>query len=199
MNRRLTLQQNIALVVISIILLGVLYYFAVWETTSKTMETYDVTQLEDQLLTVQVKAQRMLQMEKVNEENADRTTGLVAGYNNLQNEIVELNRILGNADSYQINFEDATVDGGTVRRNISISFASSSYDRAKEILQLLQNGKYKCLLRNIQMTAMDSGLEQTSQVRVSLSVTFYEYVVDSKAVEGLQKYVDPNATSTTSE
>ena len=90
-------------------------------------------------------------------------------------------------------------DGGTVRRNISISFASSSYDKAKEILQLLQNGKYKCLLRNIQMTAMDSGLEQTSQVRVSLSVTFYEYVVDSKAVEGLQKYVDPNATSTTSE
>lgn len=190
MNRKPTFKNNIALLVVAFLLLGALYYFAVWKPTSETIKNYDVLLLEDQLITAQAKAQRMLQMEKVIKDNEGKTTGLIVGYNNLQNEIVELNRILGNADTYQIDFEDATVDGSIVRRDIRISFQASNYESAKDILQALRDGKYKCLLRNVQMTAANHGLEKTDRISVSLEVTFYENVVDSKAVEGLQEYVD---------
>lgn len=82
------------------------------------------------------------------------------------------------------------MDGSIVRRNIKITFQTSNFEGAKDILESLRDGTYKCLIRNLQITSAEHGLEKTDRVSVSLEATFYENVTNSEAVEGLQKYID---------
>lgn len=174
--------------VVIVLLLGLLYYQLMWVPTERIIEAHDVLLLEDELILAQAKAQKMVQMQRTIEEKGDYVTGIIAGYNNLQNEIMELNDILQEVTEYQLDFEDATVDGNIIRRNANIRFQTASYDMAKQVLQLAKNGKYKCLIRNVQITSDEAGLQQAEKVAVHVDLTFYEYVTNSEAVEGLQQY-----------
>lgn len=193
MSRKFTAREKIFLLVCSFMFLSIFYYQVVWKSTSKTMESYNTITLEDELLAIQTKAQRMLQMEKTIEEHSGQVKGLVADYNNLENEIIELNKVLKEARSYQLDFEDPTTDGSIVRRNINITFQAKSYEAGKKIIQSLQDFRYKCLLRDINISALEDSLQTTKQVNVSLKATFYEGVTDDVSKAGLKTYIDENA------
>lgn len=192
MNKHMTKNAKQLLGVVVVLLLGLLYFQLVWVPTEKIIEAHDVLHLEDELILAQAKAQKMIQMQRVIDEKGQYVTGIIAGYNNLQNEIIELNGILQGATEYQIDFEDATVDGSIVRRNADIQFQTESYDTAKQMLRLIKDGKYKCLIRNVRMTSDESGLQQAEKVVVHVELTYYEYVTSSDAVEGLQPYKSSN-------
>lgn len=188
MSRKLKAGESTFLLVCILLLLGMIYYQAVWKSTEKAMETYNLETIEDELLIAQTKAMRMAQMERVIKEHNGETQGLIADYNNLENEITELNKILAEAQSYQLDFEDATTDGSIVRRNINIDFQVGDYSTAKNIIESLQNCLYKSLVRDVTLSAKEGGLQNTNQVNVSLQVTFYEGVTDEVSTAGLQKY-----------
>ena len=190
MSRKFTAREKIFLLVCSFMFLSIFYYQVVWKSTSKTMESYNTITLEDELLAIQTKAQKMLQMEKIIEEHNGQVKGLVADYNNLENEIIELNKVLKEARSYQLDFEDPTTDGSIVRRNINITFQAKSYQVGKKIIQSLQGFRYKCLLRDINISALEDSLQTTKQVNVSLKATFYEGITDSVSKAGLKTYID---------
>lgn len=190
MSRKFTAREKIFLLVCSFMFLSIFYYQVVWKSTSKTMESYNTITLEDELLAIQTKAQKMLQMEKIIEEHNGQVKGLVADYNNLENEIIELNKVLKEARSYQLDFEDPTTDGSIVRRNINITFQAKSYQVGKKIIQSLQDFRYKCLLRDINISALEDSLQTTKQVNVSLKATFYEGITDSVSKAGLKTYID---------
>lgn len=188
MNKHMTKNIKQLLCVVIILLLGLLYYLLVWVPTERIIEANDVLLLEDELILAQAKALKMVQMQRVIDDKGQYETGIIAGYNNLQNEIVELNHILQHATEYQLDFDDATVDGNMVRRNANIRFQTESYDLAKQVLQLTKDGKFKCLIRNVQITSDEGGLQQAQKVVVDVDLTFYEYVTNSEAAEGLQQY-----------
>lgn len=190
MSRKFTAREKILLLACTILFLGIFYYQVVWKSTSQTMEIYNVVNLEDELLAAQTKAMRMAQMESVIEENKEQVSGIIVDYNNLENEIIELNRILDEAKSYQLDFEDATTDGNIVRRNVNITFQTKNYKKAKKIITSLQNFRYKCLLRDINISAAEGGLQTTNQVKVTLKATFYEGVTDSVTTAGIEEYID---------
>ena len=190
MSRKFTTREKILLLLCSVMFLGIFYYQVVWKSTSKTIESYNTITLEDELLAIQTKAQRMLQMEKIIEKHKGQVNGLVADYNNLENEIIELNKVLKEARSYQLDFEDPTTDGSIVRRNINITFQAKSYEAGKKIIQSLQDFRYKCLLRDINISALEDSLQTTKQVNVSLKATFYEGITDSVSKAGLKTYID---------
>ena len=193
MSRKFTAREKIFLLVCSFMFLSIFYYQVVWKSTSKTMESYNTITLEDELLAIQTKAQKMLQMEKIIEEHNGQVKGLVADYNNLENEIIEPNIVLKEARSYQLDSEDPTTDGSIVRRNINITFQAKSYQVGKKIIQSLQDFRYKCLLRDINISALEDSLQTTKQVNVSLKATFYEGITDSVSKAGLKTYIDENA------
>ena len=190
MSREFTKKEKILLLVCTAMMLGIFYYQVVWKSTSQIMETYNVETLEEQLLLAQAKATKMLEMENFLEEYKGQARGIVADYNNLQNEITELNGILAEAYTYQLDFEDATTDGSIVRRNVHITFQTGDYDTAKSIIQALKDSRYKSLLRDINILAKEKSLQTTNLVNVSLKVTFYEGVTEAVAIAGLPEYTD---------
>lgn len=190
MNRKVITGQRIFLLLCMLLLLGIGYYQFIWKSTAKTMETYNLVLLEDELLLAQTKAIRMAEMERVIKENDGVSVGLIADYNNLENEIKELNEILEVTQSYQLDFEDATTDGSIVRRNININFQVDDYSTAKKIIHSLQNCRYKSLVRDVTLSTKEGGLQNTNQIHVSLQVTFYEGVSEGVSTAGLQEYIE---------
>lgn len=195
MNRTFTTRETIFLLVCSMMFLTIFYYQVVWKSTGEAIKAYDTIELEDELLVIQTKAQKMMQMEKKIEENKGNTTGLVADYNNLDNEIIELNRVLKKAKTYQLQFEDPTTDGNIVRRNFTITFEAQSYETGKYILEQLQKSRYQCLLRDITFSAMNDSIQHTKKVNVSVKGTFYEGVTENAIEAGLEKYQDGSTTT----
>ena len=194
MSREFTRKEKILLLVCTAMMLGIFYYQVVWKSTSQIMETYNVETLEEELLLAQAKATKMLEMENFLEEYKGQARGIVADYNNLQNEITELNGILADAYTYQLDFEDATTDGSIVRRNVHITFQTGDYDTAKNIIQALKDSRYKSLVRDINILAKEKSLQTTDLVDVSLKVTFYEGVTEAVAIAGLPEYTDGGKT-----
>lgn len=194
MSRAFTKREKIFLLVCIAMMLGIFYYQVLWKSTSQIMEEYNVETLEDQLLLAQTKAIKMVEMEKFIEEYKEQARGMVADYNNLQNEITELNEILSEAYTYQLDFEDATTDGSIVRRNVNITFQTGDYDAAKRIIQSLKDSRYKCLLRDINILSKENSLQTTNLVDVRLKVTFYEGVTEAVAIAGLPEYIDEGTT-----
>lgn len=187
MSRKFTVKENILLLICTCLFLGIFYYQAVWKSTEKMMDTYNVLELEDELLAVQLKARKLIQMQKELKENEGKSSGLLLDYNNLENEITEINSILSEAKTFNLNFDNATSDGSIVRRNIYITFTTGDYDTAKEMIQSLKNSKYKCLIRDINLSATEGGLQTSKSINVSLQVTFFEAVSDSVSTAGLQE------------
>lgn len=190
MSREFTKKEKMLLLVCIVMFIGIFYYQLVWKSTSQIIKDYNVEKLEEELLLAETKVMKMVQMEKFIEEHKGKTRSIVADYNNLQNEITELNKILTDAYTYQLDFEDATTDGKIVRRNINITFQTGDYSTAKKIIQSLKESRYKCLLRDISFVAKEGSLQTTDIVNVSLKVTFYEGVTDAVSIAGLQEYVD---------
>ena len=194
MSREFTRKEKILLLVCTAMMLGIFYYQVVWKSTSQIMETYNVETLEEELLLAQAKATKMLEMENFLEEYKGQARGIVADYNNLQNEITELNGILADAYTYKLDFEDATTDGSIVRRNVHITFQTGDYHTAKNIIQALKDSRYKSLVRDINILAKEKSLQTTDLVDVSLKVTFYEGVTEAVAIAGLPEYTDGGKT-----
>lgn len=187
--------KKLAIFLFIFLLFGVLYYQFVWKTTRQTLEIYSEESLEDEWMLMQAKAKKIKQMKQSMEKQKKENQGIIADYNNLQNEMLELNSILNQTTAYQMDFEDPTIDDSIIRRNIHISFQTKTYDTAKEVLQSLQDSTYRCLLKNIMISSDSSDLFQTKEVRVELEITFFEGINDTARAAGLNKYVDDSATN----
>ena len=187
--------KKLAIFLFIFLLFGVLYYQFVWKTTRQTLEIYSEESLEDEWMLMQAKAKKIKQMKQSMEKQKKEKQGIIADYNNLQNEMLELNSILKQTTAYQMDFEDPTIDDSIIRRNIHISFQTKTYAMAKEVLQSLQDSTYRCLLKNIMLSSDSSDLFQTKEVRVELEITFFEGINDTARAAGLNKYVDDSATN----
>ncbi len=187
MKRENILKKLAPVLILIILILGALYYQFMWKAVQEKKTGFQTYELEDELMAEQMKAQKIKNMEKVIEEQKDKVT-IVADYNNLQNEITELSRILSGAKNYQLEFDDATTDGSIIRRNIQINFETDTYASAKGILEELQNCKYRSLLRDINILAKEGGLQSTNQISVTVRVTFYEAVTEEAQMANLQEY-----------
>lgn len=189
MSRRFTTREKILLLICAGILMAVLYYKVIYTPTVEAVEVFNTEELESDLLLAQVKAQKMDSMKAEIEGGTLKESGVVPTYNNLQNEINELNHILASADTYELAFSEATLIGDTVRRDISVSFHTGDYDSMKSVLENLYKCKYRCLIRSLQITtssAQGTGIKTGGNLNVSLTVTFYETTVNAESTAGLK-------------
>ena len=187
MSRKFTVKENILLLICVAMFLWIFYYQILWKSTEKTLETYNVVELDNELLIVQLKAQKLIEMQNELKKNEGQTIGVVEDYNNLENEIMELSNILSDATKLNLDFDDPTTDGSIVRRNVFITYQAKDYKTAKKMIQELKDCKYKLLIRDVNLSAMEGGLQTSKNINVSLKVTFYEGVSDAVTTAGLQE------------
>ncbi|SHK26654.1 type II secretion system protein M [Hespellia stercorisuis] len=201
-NRRFTLREKILLLVCAVILLGIFYYKFVYVDAIEASRTYSVEDLDLELQTAQAKVAKMQQMQAEIDSGESQLNGTVATYNNLENEIAELNRILASADTFNLDFADATLTGDTVRRDISVSFHTGSYASMKNILLSLKNCQYRSLIKDVDVSTtstQSTGINNSGDLNVSLTVTFYETAVNATSTAGLVQTEETSDTGTSSE
>ena len=190
MSRSFTKREKILLLIMAVLLLGLVYYRFVIVETANAVERYDVSELESELLVEQMKAESKAKMLAEMENGTIKANGKVASYNNIKNEIRELNDILGGTSGYNISFEQAVRSGDSVRRNISITYETSGYKKARAVMKELKNCKYRCMIKDVSFTSQaqgTSGLKSGGTVSINLTVTFYETMVDADTALGLKE------------
>lgn len=188
MSRKFTTREKVLLIICAVLLLAIFYYRFVYLETTETVETFNTSKLETDLLVAQTKAMREPAMKSEIEANSTKRLGVIAPYNNLQSEIAELNMILSNADTYSLDFSDPTLEGETVRRNIRISFHVGSYHAMKDILEKLRSSQYRCLLGDVFVSTASTestGITRSTDLNVNVNVTFFETTVNATSLAGL--------------
>lgn len=191
--RNLKKSEEIILLILAAVLIGLFYYQFVYKGVIQARMDYDTSVLETELTAYQARLASMKQMEEEIDSGKNAADGIVATYNNQKQEIIALNNIFADADTFDFNFETPTaVDGdNTVRRNISANFTAASYAKAKEMLAALYHCEYRCLIRDITISPTgNSGNGQDANlssgpVQVSLTVTFYETLYNAASTDGI--------------
>ncbi|MEG1068467.1 MAG: hypothetical protein RSD90_07460 [Anaerovoracaceae bacterium] len=188
MSRKFTSREKILLVVLCVMILGIFYYQFVVKETNRMIKEYDVNAIQDELAIEQATALNKMQMKKEMESTPLLDTGTVASYNNIKAEINAMNDIFSKATTYNLDFEQAKVDGTAVRRNIKAVFSCNSYKTVTAIIKDLHDCRYRCLIRNVSIVStsgQEKGLKTSNDINVSLDVTFYETTYNSDTKAGL--------------
>lgn len=192
--RNLKRSEEIVLLILTAILIGLFYYQFVYKGLQNARVQYDTSVLETQLQALQVKKATMQQMEQAIETGKEGS-GEVATYNNQKNELNALNTIFADAvrESLSVSFSEPTATSGdtTVRRDVSISFQASSYAKAREMINALYHCEYRCLIRDVNLSPVSGSGSSTdatlsnSSVKADLTVTFYETTYNADSTAGI--------------
>ena len=198
MSRDFTTKEKILLILLTVILLGAVYYLAVDQPVRNALaEAADAQEnLTTELMVLQQKTAVLSKMQKeLNTIQNHEGYGEMGSYNHSKAELDELNQLLQDADSYDISFSNVTRNGDLIRRNFSLTFSTSDYEKAEELIQRLCKGSWRCLISGINIVSQEDSLEQGG-VNVGLSATFYETMTggtpdsglpaDTSAVQGAQ-------------
>lgn len=183
MNREMTKREKVLLLILAVILLGLVYNLLVFQPvkTSLASAADQSQELQDEIQTEAARGAHLAQMrDKLQELKKNETAGEISipEYDNIQDLVTELNRVLAAASDYDLNFTPPkTDDKGLVRRVIGMTFTCGRYADARSILSELYSCRYRCQIGDLQLKSENS--ESVSDlssgpVQVSLTVTFYE-------------------------
>ena len=207
MSRKFTLKEKLLLLVLALILLGGFYYFIIFRPIQEEIATCKAVQLEteDKTQVEQVRASQKKKMLEQLENSSSELRGEICVYNNIKNEMDELSEIMLAATNYNLSFSQASASGSTVRRDISVSFQTTSFAQAVEILQRMRDSQYRCIVKNISLsgggqnseTGIMGGLRSAEAVSVSATITFYETMLGAEDLSGLS--IPKNQSKDTSE
>ena len=196
MSRDFTLKEKILLGILTVILLGAVYYLAVDQPVRSALSEAASEQenLNTELLVLQQKAATLSRMKNELETiQGNATYGQMGSYNNAKAELDELNQVLQDADTYDVSFSNVTRDGDLIRRTFSLTFSASDYSKAEDLIKRLCEGQWRCLVSDINIVAQEGDFAQGA-VNVGLSATFYETMVGGTEDSGLP--ADTSATDT---
>ena len=93
----------------------------------------------------------------------------------------ELNSILASTADYSLSFSTVDASQAIVRRSISMSFTTGSYESAKAVLQQLHDSAFRCMLDSVNISI---GQGERDTVLVSGSIVFFEYQAEPRPSEG---------------
>lgn len=185
-SRKFTVRELLLIIIAAVIGLGIFYYEVVYKGFQNSIEKYATEDLESQAIVLQAQVIKKKQMEKYIEENEGKELGEVTIYNNLSNEIKELDRIFASVDELVVTWSTPTLTETTVRRNANIAFEIVGYDNVVDLIIELTNCKYRCLLRDVSVAAeKDDLLNNIGNIKVSIDVTFFEKVDENSNLQGL--------------
>lgn len=171
---RFSKRERVLLIVLLVIALGMLWYFAVFTRCQDNLQkaTNQQSTIQTSIDTATLKKTKMTKMQ--NEIAAAKLNGSTATalplYDNVVNLTDELNGILAAANTYSLNFEGVETSNGIARRKVTLTYTAASYDQATSILSQISGGQYKCMLGDLAITdSNNSSKTSTSSNAIALS------------------------------
>lgn len=177
MNRSFTTREKLLLAALAVLVVACVYFLLVLQPALSSVATADerVSTIQSEIAVQESMASQKAAMEA--EIAAARAAGkqekILPAYDNSKAEVKELDSILSQAKSYDISFAQPDTASNPVRRSVSISFTTGSYDAAYSTLKKLINCRFSCLVTDISVTA---GASAEGGVRATATVVFFESV-----------------------
>ena len=185
LSREFTRSEKILLVLLSILLIGLLYYRFVYVTTEDMYSSLKAESdaVQTDLEIANAKVERLEQMQnEIDGMDLDEDSSRMESYNNSKNETAFLNQVLRGVDDYSISFAEITRDGAQIRRSFSLQFVTKSYKEAESVVDELSHGEYRCLVDDINYTLKDN-----EDIYINLTATFFETMVGGTPDSALPK------------
>lgn len=171
--------RDTALIVFLLILvIGVAYYMLFYTPLQSELASVSnqIANTDAQIMTAQSKIAKMDAMQAEIDEILSRPEdeiSEIAPYDNKEEVLNQLNAIMRASDQYNLSFSEPVIGGdGSVRRNVTMNFSCSNFTTAKNIINNLQNCKWRCLVSNLSISG--GGSVMNGGVSVNATVTFFE-------------------------
>lgn len=182
MRRQLTTREWMLLALLGVILLisGYMLLFYIPQTSEQDRCVGETETCRMETEAAQIRLEEKQRMERELEElfAAETPPLSIADYDNLQPVMFELNSILASTMDYSLSFSTVDASQTIVRRSISMTFTTPTYESAKAVLQKLHDSAYRCMLDGISISI---GQGNEGSVSVSGNIVFFEYQAQPQA------------------
>lgn len=139
----------------------------------------EIDQTRTKITSEQNKLARIQQMRKVIEEGMESGTA-VAAFDAAKDELLYLSEVVGLANMYNLSFGSPSIsDDGYVRRSVSFSFDTDTYQDARKTIDAILDSPYRTILVTYSLSAGGDSKEGLSgdskaHINVSVNLTFIE-------------------------
>ena len=182
MRRQLTAREWMLLALLGVILLisGYMLLFYIPQTTERDrcIAETETCQIEIEAARLRLDEKRRMERELEELFAAETPPLSIADYDNLKPVMFELNSILASTQDYSLSFSTVDASQAIVRRSISMSFTTGTYESAKAVLQQLHDSAFRCMLDSVNVSV---GQGEQDAVSVSGNIVFFEYQAEPKA------------------
>ena len=177
-TKKFSAKELILVVFLVVLLVGVSYYMFYYTPLQEELK-----QISDQSLDVDsqttlatAKLTSMSRMQKELDEifaKPQNEITEIAPYDNAKVIMNELNGILASSINYKLTFADPVIGkDGTVRRTVGMNFNCANYAAAKQIINNLTSGHWRCLMNSLTINS-ESNIRSEGVV-CSASIVFFE-------------------------
>lgn len=186
LNRSFTRREIILLLVLALLLILGLYFYAVhYPIVNRTAEID--AEMDDVLFKLDVAKTRQgiynsmkTELDEIFKLPEDELT-VMPEYSNFQTLLNHFNTIFDGHEPV-LSFDTVTFNGNIAARTVRFTFLASDWEEGREILSQLTSTGYRCLLDSLSFTSAggDTNREdfyvESSPLKISGSITFYELV-----------------------
>lgn len=188
LNRSFSTREKGLLLALVVMLLVASYYFLVVRNVADTLaenqsRMEEIQQQIDQQTALATVRQKM--QSELDELGEVKDLPEVAVYDNLRNELNELNSLMAQTTVYDVNFKQPERDGDLVRRAVSVSFTVSTYQQAFDIVRSLEDGPYRCEISDFSLVGKMLADGNVESVSATLNVTYLETTRGATNLNGL--------------
>lgn len=188
LNRSFSTREKVLILILAVLLVGTCYYYLVVKNVQDTLVA-NQTQLEEVNLKIEQQTALAAARSRMEAElaalGAEETLPEVAVYDNIRNELDELNALMSGAITYDLKFSQPTLEGSLVRRPVAVSFTVGDYASALDVVRKLENGSYRCEITEFTLTGKMLADGSIGSVSAALSVTYLETTNGATNLSGL--------------
>ena len=176
MKRSLTAREWILLGLLGVVALVsgyvMLFYMPMTARRDAAREETELCRLQAEAAQARLEEKRRMERELEELFAGEGEPVRLADYDNLQPVMLELNTVLSETEDYSLSFGTVDTSRTIVRRSISLTFTSGSYEEAKSVLQQLNDSAFRCMLSDLSISLGQTG---EGLVSVSGTIVFFEY------------------------
>ncbi len=185
-TRAFTRKEKILIVILAVILIGLAYYYFVDRNVRSALEEAKQS-IETNQAELDISNAQLLRLNSMDQELNSYEAGgasYIASYNNVNEEIAMLDRILSGTADYNISLQDPVLSGELIRRNVSIRFTVGSFDSALSVIRAFSSSDLRNIIQDISYSSAVTR-DGYESVTVNMTVTFYETIVGGTPDAGL--------------
>lgn len=188
LNRSFSTREKVLILILVVLLIGACYYFLVVKNVADTMAANEAAlsetnlQIDRQTALAAARSRMEQELEKLGPE---QNLPEVAVYDNIRNELDELNALLSGVITYDLKFGQPVLKDSLVRRPVTVSFTVRSYRDALDVVAALGHGSYRCEVTDFALTGKLLADGSVDNVSATLNVTYFETTNGATNLSGL--------------